>query len=70
VCALNAQISKLEPDTLIFLLSAKPLLKNWIETIVDGAADMTEKMTTEQLREIAYQEILELFENDRAAAGK
>ncbi len=31
---------------------------------------MAEKMTTEQLRDIAYQEILELFENDRAAAGK
>ena len=31
---------------------------------------MTEEMTTEQLREIAYQEILELFENDRAAAGQ
>jgi len=45
-------------------------VKNWTESIANGTADMTERMTTEQLREIAYQEILELFENDRAAAGK
>lgn len=31
---------------------------------------MTEEMTTEQLREIAYQEILEMFEKDQAAAGR
>jgi uncharacterized protein (DUF2384 family) len=45
-------------------------VKSLTESILKGTADMTEKMTTEQLREIAYQEVLELFENDRAAAGK
>ena len=31
---------------------------------------MKDELTTEQLREMAYQEVLALFENDQAAAGK
>jgi putative toxin-antitoxin system antitoxin component (TIGR02293 family) len=31
---------------------------------------MTKKQTAAELREIAYDEILELFEGDRTAAGK
>ena len=31
---------------------------------------MTDTLTTVQLREITYQEILGLFKNDQAAAGK
>lgn len=38
-------------------------------TILDESS-MTEKQTTAELRELAYQEILGLFENDEKAANR